>query len=360
VLVAVALLAAAATSGCSGSGRPVVVSREALGTVVTVTLHGQDESALRAAAESAFAEMAVVEAQLDPYDATSTIAVFNEAPYDEHVLPAAAVAILDRVEALGVSRQFSPTLLGVTDLYDFGGAPSVPATDQLRLAVAQAQGFARRGDSARFEQVVSTAPPSATATPSAATTASMPPSARPRPGLDFGGAAKGLAIDRAMRRLTRVPEVTGAMITAGSSTSVWGRKRDDEPWRVGIEDPREPGTVVAVVGSHAPTVLNISTSGDYQQYFERDGIRYHHILDPATGRPARGLRSLTVYGAISGTDADILSTALFVAGPTAAKDWARRHGVGLYAIDALGRVITVSAPRAAGVSFERLASPTRR
>ena len=230
---------------------------------------------------------------------------------------------------LGVSREFSPALFGVTRLYDFGGSGSVPSTGTLRLAIARAGGFTRDGGRARFLQATLPAEPPVTRTDTP--TASVEDTATP--GLDFGGAAKGLAIDRAMARLRKAPGITGAMITAGSSTSVWGRKSDGEPWRIGIEDPRATGTVVAIVGAAAPEVLNVSTSGDYQQYFERGGVRYHHILDPVTGKPARGLRSLTVYGAISGTDADILSTALFVMGPSAAKEWAQRNGVGLYAID---------------------------
>lgn len=348
-----AFAVAVALTACGGVARqPVTMSREILGTVVTITAHGSDEPALRAAADAAFAEMARVEAQLDPYDPTSTIAAFNASPYEWHDLPPDATAVLDRVEKLGVGAQFSPALFGVTGLYDFGGKGSVPATAQLSVAVVQALGFARDGGKARFAPVAFAPPP-----PGSGSSGTASINNKLRPGLDFGGAAKGLAIDRAMKRLRMAPGLTGAMITAGSSTQVWGRKSDGEPWRIGIEDPRSTGTVVAVIGAQAPDVLNISTSGDYQLFFERNGVRYHHILDPATGRPARGLRSLTAYGALSGLDADILSTALFVAGPDAAKEWAQRNGVGLYAVDDRGRVIAVSAPKGAGATFERTAAP---
>jgi thiamine biosynthesis lipoprotein len=344
--------AALTSTGCSPSGQPVIVSHEVLGTVMTITAYGADDPGLRTAAGAAFAIMSNIEAVLDPYDATSTIAAFNAAPYEWNALPGDAVAILDRVDKLGVATQFSPALFGVTGLYDFGGKGSVPATGQLQLAVVQAGGFARDGARARFTQVAfAPSPPGAESSATAKLAATM------RPGLDFGGAAKGLAIDRAMERLRTAPGIEGAMISAGSSTRVWGRKPDDQPWRIGIEDPRETGTVLAVIGGRAPDVLNVSTSGDYQLFFDRGGVRYHHILDPATGRPARGLRSLTVYGALSGLDADILSTALFVMGPDAAKEWAQRNGVGLYAVDDRGRVIAVSAPKGADVTFERTAAP---
>lgn len=344
--------AVAAAAGCSAQPRPYTAGRDVLGTAVTVSAWGADEAALKAGVDAAFDEMAKVEAELDPYDATSTMAAFNAVPYEWHQLPPSALAVLDAVERFGVQAQFSPALFGVTNLYDFGGRGSVPTTAQLSFAIVQARGFDREGARARFAQAAFAPPPPGSA---ATATSGFDPAARP--GLDFGGAAKGLAIDRAMARLRQTPGIEGAMISAGSSTQVWGRKSDGEPWRIGIEDPRDTGTVLAVIGAQAPDMLNVSTSGDYQLFFERNGVRYHHILDPATGRPARGLRSLTVYGAMSGLDADILSTALFVMGPNAAKEWAQRNRVGLYAVDDRGRVVAVSAPKGAGVTFERTAAP---
>jgi len=354
-MLAGALAVLLGASGCSGKATPTTGSREVLGTAVTVSAWGTDGAALKTGIDEAFAEMAKVEAELDPYDATSTIAAFNAAPNEWRELPPAAGEVLDRVAALGVAAQFSPALFGVTNLYDFGGKGSVPETAALNVALVHARGFARARDSSMWRF----APP-AFAPPPGVSLAGGPESllASTRPGLDFGGASKGLAIDRAMARLRRTRGVTGAMISAGSSTQVWGAKGDGEHWRIGIEDPRETGTVLAVIGAEAPAApVNISTSGDYQLFFERDGIRYHHILDPATGRPARGLRSLTVYGAMSGLDADILSTALFVMGPNAAKEWADRNHVGIYAVDDRGRVVVVSAPKDAGVTFERTAAP---
>jgi thiamine biosynthesis lipoprotein len=116
---------------------------------------------------------------------------------------------------------------------------------------------------------------------------------------------------------------------------------------------------VAIITGEPTGTLNVSTSGDYQLYFERDGVRYHHILDPATGQPARGLRSLTVFGHLSGLDADILSTALFVAGRDSALAYAREHGVGLYLVDDRGEASQYVAPGLAGVSLQVRAAPTR-
>jgi thiamine biosynthesis lipoprotein len=357
VLGACVVLAAAACSlsagGCAAGRAPYTASREVLGTAITLTVWGDDPAALPLATEKAFAEMARVEAALDPYDATSAIAAINASPYGWHDAPPPATRILDRIGRLGMARWFSPTLLAVTRLYDFGGRGSVPATAQLAAATAAAASAASElsTDTAdRYPRRMTLGP----------TPPTMPPgSTIMTPALDFGGAAKGLAIDGAVAELRAAPGVRAVMVTAGSSTQVWGAKPDGEPWRIGIEDPRDTGRVIAVIGSPGPGPVNVSTSGDYQLFFERDGVRYHHILDPATGRPARGLRSLTVYGSLSGLDADILSTALFVMGPSPAREWATRNGVGLYMVDDRGRATTVPAPGGANVTFERVAAPAR-
>jgi len=293
-------------SGCGPQARPVVTTREVLGTAVTITVHSGDTERSAARVERAFDAMEAVEGTLSPYDASSTIAAFNRSPLEPHALPADARAIVERVRALDVEARFSPALFGVTALYDFGGTGAVPGTAALDSAVRASGRFRVEPDGTAVfdsEQVFGS------------------------PGLDFGGASKGLALDRGAQSLQGLP----ALITAGSSTLAFGAKPDGRPWRVGIEDPREVGRVLAVVSSEG--TLSVSTSGDYQTYFERDGVRYHHILDPATGLPARGLRSLTVFGTMSGLDADILSTALLVMGRDAALEYAKAHGIGVYLVD---------------------------
>jgi thiamine biosynthesis lipoprotein len=101
------------------------------------------------------------------------------------------------------------------------------------------------------------------------------------------------------------------MIQAGGDMYVGGR-RGDRPWRLGIQDPRGPRDA-----SFATVELSdatFSTSGDYERFFLRDGRRYHHIIDPSTGEPARGCRSVTIV-APSATLADGLSTGVFLLGP---------------------------------------------
>ncbi len=321
-------LVATALAGCGSAAEPVRVSRQALGTSVTIEAFGADEPAVQDAVEAAFEAIAVVQAELNAYDPQSAIAAFNASPFEWHALPPGAIEILDAVDALGVGDAFSPALFGVVRLYDFGGEGHVPTAGELSAALLAASMPERSGNRMRFAGISSSSAV---------------------PGLDFGGAAKGLALDRAREALRSHSVVTAALITAGSTTVTLGSKPDEKPWRIGVEDPREPGRVRVVAAWTGDGAL--STSGDYQQYFERDGVWYHHILDPATGRPAADVRSLTVVGRISGLESDILSTALFVRGPARAQEAARTDGTGLLVIDASDRETLVEAPSGDGVSL---------
>ncbi len=130
--------------------------------------------------------------------------------------------------------------------------------------------------------------------------------------LDFGASGKGIACDE-VAELLKNTQVQGAVISIGGSILAYGNKGDNKDWHIGIQDPRDKdGEVVGIIDTEGNKI--ISTSGDYEKYFEQDGKRYHHILDPATGYPAdNGLISVTVVSS-SGIDSDILSTACFVMG----------------------------------------------
>lgn len=128
--------------------------------------------------------------------------------------------------------------------------------------------------------------------------------------MDLGGVAKGYATDKAVASLKKLG-IKNALINAGGNVYAMGTKADRSPWKVGVQDPQNPKGIAAVL---AVSDTALVSSGDYQRYFEVDGIRYHHILDPATGYPARASAGTTVIMK-SATVADILSTALFIKGP---------------------------------------------
>jgi thiamine biosynthesis lipoprotein len=107
--------------------------------------------------------------------------------------------------------------------------------------------------------------------------------------LDLGGIAKLYILDAGLRVLTALG-VEHALINGGGDVAVRGTTQG-RPWRIGIRDPRAPQQLLGVVEATSGFVVS---SGDYERYFMRDGKRYHHILDPRTGYPARGPRHVTL------------------------------------------------------------------
>lgn len=132
---------------------------------------------------------------------------------------------------------------------------------------------------------------------------------RPEVYIALGGIAKGHAVDRGVQILQDAG-ITQASVSAGGDSRIIGN-RHGKPWTVGIQHPRNADEMSAVLPLEDTAV---STSGDYERYFERDGVRYHHILDPSTGRSATGAWSVTILGP-EATLTDALSTSIFVLGP---------------------------------------------
>lgn len=132
--------------------------------------------------------------------------------------------------------------------------------------------------------------------------------------LDLGGIAKGYAADLLRAQLEK-GGVTSATLDLGGDVFVMGRKTDGSDWRIAVKDPADTESYLGIVSAADKFIV---TSGVYERYFEENGVRYHHILDPKTGSPAEsGLVSVTVL-CENGAWADALSTACFVLGPDGA------------------------------------------
>lgn len=144
--------------------------------------------------------------------------------------------------------------------------------------------------------------------------------------IDLGAAGKGIACDVIKKQLYDA-EITGAVVSVGGSILVYGDKGDGRKWHIGIQNPRgATGDVLGVVDIEGDVM--ISTSGDYEKYFEQDGKRYHHIFNPKTGYPAdSGLISVTIV-CDNGLLSDALSTACFVMGLEDGMAYAEEKGVG--------------------------------
>ena len=267
---------------------PVRADRLLLGTLVTVKLYG-DEAVVRPHVEAAYAEIARVDSGMSHYREGGALRRLEQrarlAPTHG---PAGLIAVLTRSQhfAALTDGAFDCTVGALTSLWDFPDAAAPPAPAQIDSARALVgyEGLEVAAQSLRIN--------------------------RPGLRLDLGAAAKGYAVDQAVAALQEL-EVAAGMIEAGGDIRYWGEKPDGQPWLFGVQHPRAPEQYIAVedLGLAA-----IATSGDYEQYFDWEGERYHHLLNPKTGYPARACISATVWAATA-LDADILSTAVFVLGP---------------------------------------------
>jgi FAD:protein FMN transferase len=162
--------------------------------------------------------------------------------------------------------------------------------------------------------------------------------------LDLGGYAKGRALDEAVTIL-KAHGIKNALVNIGGNVIALGQ-HGDRPWRVGIQHPRQPGTLATLDLRDGEA---IGTSGDYQRYFEVAGRRYCHVIDPRSGWPASGMQSVTILvrGAHAGTRSDAQSKPLFIDGMAQLANHAVRLGVTDYlAVDASGQMQVSAAMRA--------------
>jgi thiamine biosynthesis lipoprotein len=126
--------------------------------------------------------------------------------------------------------------------------------------------------------------------------------------IDLGGFAKGYAVDNGAAILRR-HGIAHGIVTAGGDSHIVGDRRG-RPWGIGIRDPRREGQVVAMLPLEDAAV---STSGDYERFFERDGVRFHHVIDPKTGKSPSHVRSVTVV-AQDGLTTEAFCKCVFVMG----------------------------------------------
>jgi len=131
--------------------------------------------------------------------------------------------------------------------------------------------------------------------------------------IDAGGIAKGYAADKAVGILKKQGIASGLVAIAGD-IKAFGRKPDGIPWQIGVRNPRGTDQDDDIMATLPLSDMAISTSGDYERFFLVGGVRYHHLLDPKTGFPASGCRSVTVI-ANEAAFADSFATAVFVLGP---------------------------------------------
>lgn len=155
--------------------------------------------------------------------------------------------------------------------------------------------------------------------------------------IDLGGIIKGFAADKAVEILKKHGIDDGIVAVAGD-IKVFGRQLDGRPWHVGIQNPRQENGDAQLLATVDLEGVGISTSGDYQRYFMKDGIRYHHLLNPRTGYPESLCRSVTVIAPTAALT-DAFATGIFVMGPEKGLDVLERLGMEGIIVDHQGEIL---------------------
>ena len=259
------ILACLLLAGCSVSA-PVTKQYFVMDTLMTFTIYDEDALGLYSAVSDL---MSLLEDEWSVMDKDSILSQLNRGQTPE--LDADHTEFLKRVEELSerTGGIFDPKLYSVSAAWGFiDGNGRVPTDEQIQTALADKK-------------------------------------------WDLGAAVKGYAGQEAAKLLQELG-AERALMDLGGNIQTFGSKADGSPWRIGIKDPAGGTANLCVVSVEG--TMSIVTSGDYERYFELDGKKYHHIMDPKTGKPAQsGLSSVTVICA-DGLTADVLSTALFVMG----------------------------------------------
>ena len=291
----------------------LTAERELMGTRVSVELWSKDEKAGQRAIDLVFNEIERLDQMMNPWNPASELARINRnAGSGALTTTAELVAVIER--SLHYSRlsggAFDVSFASVAQHYDYreGKAPTGQLVEKAKKDIdyraIQLDSYKRQ---IRF--------------------------VRPGLQLDLGGIAKGYAVDRGID-LLRAEGIQAAVVTAGGDSRILG-DMGDRPRTVGIRHPRKEGEFVVMIPL-ADTA--ISTSGDYERFFIKDGVRYHHILDPKNGRSASAVQSVTILAG-NAMDTDALSTTVFVLGVQPGLNLVNSlDGVEAIIIDAAGKL----------------------
>jgi thiamine biosynthesis lipoprotein len=305
-------VSAAAAKGSAGSGAAVEPATDdvtkyenvgfAMGTVADITIYARGEdttadiTAILADIEERYISWRADGSEIAEINAAAATGKPTEVSDEMRGYIAATLSV-----AGNSGGAFDPTVGALTRLWDFdGGGGTVPEDGGIRKLM----------ENVGYDRIKLQGGTVSVATGT---------------GIDLGGIGKGIGCDAIQAYLESDEGITGALVNVGgSSTVTYGIKSDGTPWKVAVLDPRDVTGFLGVLELEG--VNHISTSGDYEKYFEKDGKRYHHILDPATGYPAdSGLIAVTVVSA-SGAEADALSTACFVLGRDKAAALLEKYG----------------------------------
>ena len=324
-------------SGCSDNGAHSHKQQlYVFGTLVEVVIWTEDEQAAQQEITRLGEQFQQWHLQWHPWQRGGDLAEFNQALAEGETvaIPETVMPLLQRATELSQLSDglFDPTMGGLVRLWGFSDNlvnPSQPPDAELLAEFIQ--------DAPSLAQLQ--------------LEEGLAHSDNPRLQLDFGGFAKGYVVDRAIEQL-RKHGFHNAIVNAGGDLRAIGSK-DQWPWRIGIRHPREDGLIASLEIDGDESVF---TSGDYERFFEYQGRRYHHIIDPRSGYPTQGLSSVTVLHHAADA-ADAAATALMVAGPQKWRETAKAMGLQhVMVIDAVG-VVHMTPSMAERIHFETVSLP---
>lgn len=260
------------------------------------------------------ARLAQINRQMSTYDPESELSRFNQSESTDwfEVSEETAKVVAFALEVAELSDgQFDPTVGPVVNLWGFGpdGRRKEPPTDE-QVAAA----LARVG----YESVEARHDPPALK------------KSRADVYLDLSAVAKGYGVDEVSRVLAD-QGAEASMVEIGGEVVCRGAKPDGAAWRIGVEKPDERGRTIQTVVELSDAAL--ATSGDYRNFFETDGVRYSHTINPKTGRPVEHQLAEVSVRAENCMKADAYATAILVMGPERGYNWARRHSVAALLIE---------------------------
>jgi thiamine biosynthesis lipoprotein len=287
--------------------------QDIMGTRIIVEVYADDDATAQETIAAVMAEMHRIDKAMSPYKPDSELSLVNREAADHPVkISAELFGLLQR--SLDFSRltngAFDITFASAGFLYDYR-AHIRPDEKSLSEAVTHINYHNIHLD------------------PKAGTVAFAQRGVK----IDLGGIAKGYAVDLGIA-LIQARGISNALVTAGGDTRVIG-ERWGRPWQIGVRDPRNRDGIVAKIPLEN---VAVSTSGDYERFFEEDNVRYHHIINPKTGDSARELQSATLIGP-DATTTDALSTSVFVLGVNKGLALVNRlDGIDAILVDSHGRL----------------------
>lgn len=264
-----------------------------MGTIVEITVAAKDEQTADGAITAAFKEIARLETIMSTYRPESDISKVNSAaglqPVQVH--SDLILAVKKSLEFADLSRgAFNIAIGPAIDLWNVTESEKIPTPAELaaiRPLIDYKNVIVSEKDGTVFL-------------------------AKKGMRINLGGIGKGIAADYAQEVLKSHGIGSGIIAVAGDLHAI-GTKPDGSKWTIGITDPRKTDSAIAKI--HISN-MSVSTSGDYERFFIKNGVRYHHILSPETLYPSRGFQSVSVLARDS-TTTDALSTAIFAMGPEA-------------------------------------------